>query len=76
MDDLIPKKMEVSDVKRVLEATLPLLEDFDNHSVEENEEKFKALTETLEVKVGQLFMPLRVAVTGQKLLLHCLILLN
>ncbi len=66
MDILIPKKMEKSDVARVLNATLPLLEDFDNHTVEENESIFKELTTTLEVKVGQLFMPLRVAVTGTK----------
>lgn len=63
---LIPKKMEAADVARVLEATIPLLEAFDDHSVEENETIFKELTTELEVKVGQLFMPLRVAVTGTK----------
>ena len=66
MGILIPKKMEKEDVSRVLEATIPLLEDFNNHTVEENEAIFKELTTTLEVKVGQLFMPLRVAVTGTK----------
>ncbi len=66
MDILVPKKMEKEDVIRVLEATIPLLNDFNNHSVEENETLFKELTKTLEVKVGQLFMPLRVAVTGTK----------
>lgn len=66
MDILVPKKMEKVDVARVLNATITLLEDFDNHSVHENETIFKELTTTLEIKVGQLFMPLRVAVTGTK----------
>ncbi|MGL1892629.1 MAG: glutamate--tRNA ligase [Spirochaetaceae bacterium] len=66
MDILIPKKMEKNDVSRVLEATIPLLEDYNNHTNEENEVIFKELCNTLEVKVGQLFMPLRVAVTGTK----------
>ncbi|QEN05947.1 glutamate--tRNA ligase [Thiospirochaeta perfilievii] len=66
LDILIPKKMEKEDVAKVLETTIPLLEDFDNHSVDENEEIFKELTTTLDIKVGQLFMPLRVAVTGTK----------
>ena len=63
---LIPKKMEKEDVSRVLEATIPLLEDFNNHSIEENEAIFKEKCTEIGVKVGQLLMPLRVAVTGTK----------
>lgn len=66
LDILVPKKMEKEDVATVLEATIPLLKDTDNHTPEENENIFKAKCEELGVKVGQLFMPLRVAVTGTK----------
>lgn len=66
MDELIPKKMEKEDVARILSATLPLLEDFDSYSIEENEGRFKELAEKLEVKIGQLLMPIRVSVTGTK----------
>lgn len=62
---LIPKKTEPQEVKRLLDAahqTLSTLEPFEEQHLEET---LRTLAENLGVKTGQLFMPLRVAVTGK-----------
>ncbi|MBN2618884.1 MAG: glutamate--tRNA ligase [Spirochaetales bacterium] len=66
LEVLVPKKMEKIQVINILSHTISLLEDFNNHTPEENEEIFKNKCDELGVKVGDMFMPLRVAVTGTK----------
>ncbi|MCA1754809.1 MAG: glutamate--tRNA ligase [Spirochaeta sp.] len=65
-EDLIPKKMDVAATVEVLEGVLGLLEGLSSRSDEENEERFRLLAEQLETKLGNVLMPLRVAVTGSK----------
>lgn len=65
-EDLIPKKMDASHTIRVLEGVLELLDGLSARSDEENEEHFRALAEQLDTKLGNVLMPLRVAVTGSK----------
>jgi glutamyl-tRNA synthetase len=58
-EDLVPKKGEPSKVLQALEkleASLP----------QQNEERLRALAEELGIKLGDLLMPLRVAVTGSR----------
>ncbi|TVR88575.1 MAG: glutamate--tRNA ligase, partial [Spirochaetaceae bacterium] len=65
-EDLIPKKMDAPHTIRVLEGVLELLDGLTTRSDEENEERFRALAEQLDTKLGNVLMPLRVAVTGSK----------
>jgi glutamyl-tRNA synthetase len=62
--DLVPKKTEpakaLAALKR-LQETLPSLA-----GVEQNEEALRALAEELGMKLGDMLMPLRVAVTGSR----------
>lgn len=62
---LIPKKTEPSEVKRLLEAARQTLSTIDSFEEQHLEETLRMLAERLNVKTGQLFMPLRVAVTGK-----------
>ena len=62
--ELIPKKGTVEDAKAALKAGLDLLRGFGEKSDEENEELFREAAEKLEIKLGALLMPLRIAVTG------------
>jgi len=64
--DLIPKKSTAAETQRILEAIQPLLADIGTTSDEENEEVFRQRAEELGVKIGNMLMPLRVAVTGSK----------
>lgn len=63
-EQLIPKKMDAQEALRVAKEVHSLLTNFDAFSDEENEERFRNKAEELEVKLGSLLMPLRVAVTG------------
>ncbi len=64
-EDLVPKKMEPSKALGALKAVLDLLSKI-SASEEENEKLFRGLAETLGMKLGDLLMPVRVAVTGSK----------
>ena len=61
---LIPKKMDAAGTLKVLEAVQPMLDGLTERSEEENEKQFREIAETLDVKLGSVLMPLRVAVTG------------
>lgn len=61
---LVPKKMSLSDVPRLLKRARELLEGFEQLAEEEIEERFREAAEADGVKLGSLLMPLRVAVTG------------
>lgn len=66
MDAMINKKTDKETAARILEAAkeeLATLETFDTESIEET---LRGLAEKLELKTGQIFMTLRIAVTGTK----------
>ncbi len=64
---LVPKKVEPSVAMRALDAVRGALDEvgFDLSDETATEERFRALAEELELKPGQLFMPIRVSVTGR-----------
>ena len=65
-DDAIPKKMDREGTKKVLKGCLDVLDGFEDRTDEENEELFRQKAEELDVKLGQILQPLRVALTGTK----------
>ncbi|WP_028975193.1 glutamate--tRNA ligase [Spirochaeta cellobiosiphila] len=66
IEDLLPKKVEVSEVITILQSAKEALAGFEKRSVEENEQVFHDLAEAKGWKLGNLMMPVRVAVTGTK----------
>ncbi len=64
-EDLIPKKVEPATALSALVQADALLANFSD-SDEENEKMFRALSERTGLKMGDLLMPVRVAVTGSK----------
>lgn len=62
---LIPRKTEPADALRGLEAARAVVADIGVDDEEEVEKRLRALAEEVGLKVGQLFMPIRVAVTGR-----------
>lgn len=62
---LVPKKMEPADAKRALEAVAAVLPELNLDDEEATEARLRELAETLGLKAGQLFMPIRVAATGR-----------
>jgi len=65
-DELIPKKLDKNKTLEVLKACLSLLTDFESRSDEENEVRFREKASELDVKLGDLLLPLRVALTGTR----------
>ena len=65
-EELIPKKLDASKTLDVLKALKPLIDRFEERSDEENEEIFRKIAAEMEVKLGDLLMPLRIALTGSK----------
>ncbi|HUV08638.1 MAG TPA: glutamate--tRNA ligase [Spirochaetia bacterium] len=64
--ELIPKKLDRKKTMEALEQVLDLLEGFERLGDEENERRFRETADALGVKLGDLMMPLRVAVTGSR----------
>ena len=62
---LIPKKTEPAQVKTALDAVAGWLPDADLDNLEQTEADLRGLAESLGLKAGQLFMPIRVAATGR-----------
>ncbi|MDQ3227121.1 MAG: glutamate--tRNA ligase [Chloroflexota bacterium] len=62
---LVPKKMSRDDALAALDAVAAVLPDTDLENEEATEARFRALADTLGLKPGSLFMPVRVAVTGR-----------
>jgi glutamyl-tRNA synthetase len=62
---LVPKKTEPDTVLSALEAALQSLAGVDVADEAEVERRFRALAEERGLKAGQLFMPVRVAITGR-----------
>lgn len=64
-DDLVQKKMDAARTVGMLEASIELIESLEEFSHDAQYAAFKDLAKQLEVKNGQLFGSIRVAVTGQ-----------
>lgn len=62
---LVPKKVEPELALRALEAVALALPNMNVNDVEQTELALRELAENLELKPGQLFMPIRVAATGR-----------
>ena len=62
----IPKKHTAEQALDLLEEAEKLLEGFEERSDEENENLFRSRAEELDTKIGNLLMPVRVAVTGSR----------
>jgi glutamyl-tRNA synthetase len=62
---LVPKKTEPRAVLEALEATLAVLQEMDVADEAAVEARLRALAEERGLKAGQLFMPIRVAITGR-----------
>jgi len=65
-EDLLPKKLTAEETLGLQRAVAPLVSEIPNRNDEENEEKFRELAETLGTKLGNLLMPVRIAVTGSR----------
>lgn len=66
LEELLPKKVDPAGAIEILEASKGVLQGFESRSIEENEQVFHDLAESKEWKLGNLMMPVRVAVTGTK----------
>lgn len=62
---LVPRKTEPEDALRGLEAARDVIAEIGVEDEEAVEARLRALAEEVGLKVGQLFMPIRVAVTGR-----------
>ena len=62
---LVPRKTEPSDALRGLEAVRGVIADIGVEDEDAVEERLRALAKDVGLKAGQLFMPVRVAVTGR-----------
>ncbi|MFP4365154.1 MAG: glutamate--tRNA ligase [Spirochaetia bacterium] len=63
---LIPKKKDADTAVTVLKAADELLKGFEDREDDENEQLFRDKAQELEVKLGDVLLPLRVAMTGSK----------
>ncbi len=64
--EMLPKKLDAAGAARALSAALDLLAAIDPSDHDACEAAFRAKAEELGLKLGDLLMPLRVAVTGTK----------
>jgi len=64
--DLLPKKGEPAGTAAALRKLEALLPELEGLSAEQSEARLRGLAEELGMKLGDLLMPLRVAVTGSK----------
>jgi glutamyl-tRNA synthetase len=62
---LVPKKVSREEALRALEAVAALLPEVNLDDEEASEARFRALADAMGLKPGNLFMPVRVAVTGR-----------
>ena len=65
-EELPGKKMDAAMTIRALEAALALCKTSSPFEPEFLESEYRALAEKIEMKPGQLFSPIRVAITGKK----------
>ena len=65
-EKLIPKKVEPQQIIEGLKRSIELIDSMDDFLPESLEVKFRELAENLNLKAGQLFFPIRIALTGRK----------
>ena len=65
-DELLPKGLDAMATRGLLSEAAARAEGFEERTVEENERIMRALADERGVKLGDLLMPLRVAVTGSR----------
>jgi len=66
LDEMVPKKLDRTQTAGLLEQIAPMVAEVMGRSDEENEAIFREKAEELETKLGNILMPLRVAVTGSR----------
>jgi glutamyl-tRNA synthetase len=66
-EEMIPKRLDREKTAEVLRTVRSLLTDFDAQSDEDNEQRFRGAADELGVKLGDLLMPVRVALTGSRI---------
>lgn len=65
-EEIVPKKLDLPAVLHNLEEVIPIIEKMETMSDEECEAAFRAKAEELGVKMGDVMMPIRMAVTGSR----------
>jgi glutamyl-tRNA synthetase len=65
-EELVPKRLDRGQTAEALRRTEDLMSGFDARPDEENERRFRALAGELGIKLGDLLMSLRVALTGSR----------
>ncbi len=63
---LVPKKMDATAARNALQAAATVLADVESWTTASLEARLRALADELGMKVGDLFMPVRVAASGSK----------
>lgn len=63
-EKIYPKKVEPSVLLKILDNAKNILKDLDTKDKETLENKLKEIATKLEVKIGAVFMPVRIAITG------------
>ncbi len=66
-ESLVPKKIDAEKTKEVLTAAIDYVLAMDSKSDEELESMAKAEAERMGIKLGEFFMPIRIAVTGSRI---------
>ena len=61
---LIPKRLDAGGTLAGLKAARDILDGFGGRDDDENERLFREASETLDIKLGDMLMPVRIAVTG------------
>lgn len=64
IEDIVPKKLDSDKTVEILKKGRAILEEFAEKSDEQNERAFTEAAEEINVKLGSMLMPIRVAVTG------------
>jgi glutamyl-tRNA synthetase len=64
--ELTPKKRTAGEALEILHDALVLIADFESRGDEQNETKFRELAARLGLKLGDVLMPIRVALTGSR----------
>ncbi len=65
-EELIPKKMDAAAAKALLNAVRPVVAAMEHYADEQLEAEFRRLAEQHDTKLGNVMMPLRVAITGSR----------
>jgi glutamyl-tRNA synthetase len=63
---LIPKKLTKEDALKILDMSIEYLKDLKSFQIPEIEKSLREMVTTLEMKIGQVFMTIRIAITGTR----------